>query len=196
MTTIKKTNPDNLNKFPTQSFCGNSIKIQYLTLNDFHYAIRQAFNESSISIKKFEWNKELCQYEIEYGTMPLEFQFLDSAYDIIYMRFIVECCAKKALILFPHLQNDVDLGKRDPRDKIIKYCRFEIQLFWNYTDDCMEAVFLRSYGESESLGLIWNIINKYFKHIQNQQNQLKNALLESNIVSYDYLREYLVTDLI
>lgn len=193
--------PHNLH-FWSPSRSNETIPIKYLTLNEFHYAIRQALSNQH-SITKFEWDEEWKSYKLEYGTRPLEYDNIGCAGIIQRKRYVAELVANEALRKFPH-----NLGQEDFDEMLLpisfldlprKWCKFEIRLFWNHQENCIQVCGQRLTGDRMSYFDVWRNFERYFREFETSQRNLQEALLEANPegdVSEEYLREYLVCDLV
>lgn len=179
-----------------------TLPIKYLTINEFHYAIRQALSDQH-SITKFEWDDEWKTYKVEYGTRPLEYDNIECAGIIQRKRFVAERVAHEALIKFPHNRNQIDFDEMllpilmvdFPR----KWSKFEFRLYWNHQENCIQVCGQRLTGDRMSYFDVWRNIERHFRELETRQRNLREAALECNIeggVSEEYLREYLVCDLV
>lgn len=194
--------PHNLH-FWTPGRSNNDISIKYLTLNEFHHVIRQALNNQH-SITKFEWDEEWKTYKVEYGTRPLEYDNIECAGIIQRKRFLAERVAHKALIKFPHNREQIDFA-----DEILlpisipnfkrSWSKFEFRLYWNHQENCIQLCGQRLSGDRMSYFDVWRKIEEHFVELETRERKLLEAALESNTeggVSEEYLREYLVYDLV
>ena len=185
----------------------NNISINMLTLNEFHYAIRQALSDQH-SITKFEWDEELKTYKLEYGTRPLEYENIECAGIIQRKRHVAERVAYEALRKFPHNRISYNLTQEElnemisdikPLDFPRKWSKFEFRLYWNHQENCIQLCGHRLTGDRISYFDVWKKIEEHFVQLETRQRNLRDALLEANTigdVSEEYLREYLVYDLV
>lgn len=173
----------------------------HLTLNNFHYAVRQALSKCH-SITKFEWDEHWKAYKVEYGTRPLEYQHIDSAGTIQRMRFVVHQAAEEALRRFPHNQYVDDFNELLPLglpDFQRRWSNFEIRLFWNHKENCLQAGFQRLTGDRVSFYDVWNIFEEHFNTIKKHQYTLLHAVLEENLmadIQDEDMLDYLTRDLV
>jgi len=179
-----------------------TIPIKYLTLNEFHYAIRQALSNQH-SITKFEWDEEWNSYKLEYGTRPLEYDNINCAGVIQRKRFVAQLVASEALRKFPHNREEEDFDELllpiSFEDFPRKWSKFEIRLFWNHQEKCLQVCGQRLTGDRSSYFDVWRRFDRYFRELETRQRNLLEAALEGNTeggVLDEYLRDYLVCDLV
>lgn len=180
-----------------------TLPIKYLTINEFHYAIRQALSDQH-SITKFEWDDEWKTYKVEYGTRPLEYDNIECAGIIQRKRFVAERVALEARRRFPHIeeQHEEDWGELLPIlmvDLPRSWSKFEFRLYWNHQENCIQVCGQRLTGDRMAYFDVWRRFDRYFRELETRQRNLREAALEGNTeggVSEEYLREYLVCDLV
>ena len=193
--------PHNLH-FWSPSRSNETIPIKYLTLNEFHYAIRQALSNQH-SITKFEWDEKSKAYKIEYGTRPLEYDNIECAGIIQRKRYVAGIASFEARRRFQHDEEDeVDWGELVPIlmvDLPRSWSKFEFRLYWNHQENCIQVCGQRLTGDRMAYFDVWRRFDRYFRELETKQRNLREAALEGNTegcVSEEYLREYLVCDLV
>lgn len=190
-------------QFWRQGTSNETLPIKYVTLNEFHYVIRQALSNQH-SISKFEWDEKSKAYKVEYGTRPLEYDNIECAGIIQRKRFVSQLAGIEALKRFPHNQNHLDFDDFDLMPLTLddlprKWSKFEIRLYWNHQENCLQIGFQRLTGDRSSYFDVWRNFKRYFMEIEITQSNLREALLEANTIgdiTEGYLRDYLVCDLV
>lgn len=192
--------PHNL-PFGRPHLSNDSINVKYLTLNEFHYAIRQALSDQH-SITKFEWDEVKKTYKLEYGTRPLEYDNIEVAGIIQRKRYVAEFVALEANRRFQHNQEEVNWEDLIPVSLLNlprKWSKFEFRLYWNHQENCIQLCGQRLTGDRMSYFDVWRRVQEHFVQLETRQSNLRDALLEANMigdVSEEYLREYLICDLV
>lgn len=180
----------------------DTVSIRYLNLNEFHYAIRKALSNQH-SLSKFDWDEKSKAYKVEYGTRPLEYDNIEYAGIIQRKRFVAERVAIEALKRFPHNRDQENFDELLLPISILdfprKWSKFELRLFWNHQENCLQLCGQRLTGDRMSYGDVWKNVERYFGEIETRQYNLLHAVLEENLladIDEEYMRDYLVCDLI
>jgi len=157
---------------------GTYYPVPYMTLTEFHYAIRQLLSSYN-TITLFEWIPDESSYIVEYGSRPIEEIATDDAIAIE--------AAYETATRFPHLF----------KHQQYIWCRSKLYVYWDvrYNRICFET--LRVKGNKHSSSGISSLFIKYFDKLWQIQNGLKCALIEAGVdVTSTHLRDYLVCDLV
>jgi hypothetical protein len=176
----------------------NYIKIPYMTLNEFQYAIRQALC-SFEGITHFKWDQDNFAYEIEYASRPIEITAPKDVLKIIRdKKYAAHVASIRAEEIFPYIQEEDDLTQLDIIPSFTrKWCQCKIHLAWDIFQDCLVYNFERSTGDKISYIDMRMSLYKQLQQIEKIQNDLKDALVEAGVdITTINLRDYLMCDLV